>query len=100
MGCLKFDFHTDERVSGLGRHATPARPNAIVPCRRISITFRRKPTFEELPGRVVKSFTDPDTVYKVTRSSCTCKSWQYTPCWKKKYQGFRCKHMKALFPEE
>ena len=31
---------------------------------------------------------------------CTCKSWQYTPCWKKKYQGFRCKHMKALFPEE
>jgi len=77
------------------RHGLPE--NA---CRRISITFRRKPTFEELPGRVVKSFTDPDTVYKVTRSSCTCKSWQYTPCWKKKYLGFRCKHMKALFPEE
>ena len=77
------------------RHGLPE--NA---CRRISITFRRKPTFEELPGRVVKSFTDPDTVYKVTRSSCTCKSWQYTPCWKKKFQGFRCKHMKALFPVE
>ena len=30
----------------------------------------------------------------------TCKSWQYTPCWKKKFQGFRCKHMKALFPVE